>query len=114
MGEPFEVNDEDDDDFTNGLEDYLILNQQSNFVNEKIEAFKKWKCRLLGIPYQRPPTFTAQKFEVIKYSFGPLEEYVSIKITEFNELTRTEENVTQVYYDIFRIKDEGWFVTRTK
>ena len=45
MEEPLETNDEDDDDYTNGLEDYLIFNQEYNFVNEKAEAFKKQKCQ---------------------------------------------------------------------
>ena len=114
MEGPLESNDEKDDDYIDGLEDYLLCNQESNFVNEKDEAFKKQKCQLLGIPYQKPPTFTTENFEVNKYSFGPVEEYATIKITEFNELTHTEDNVTQVYHDIFRIKDKEWYVTRTK
>lgn len=39
--EPLESNDEKVDDYTDGLEDYLVCNQESNFVSEKAEAFKK-------------------------------------------------------------------------
>ena len=91
-----ESSNEKEDEYTNKLEDYLICNQESNFVDGKNEAFKKRKCQLPGIPYHKPPSFTAENFEVIKYSFGPLEEYAAIKTTEYNELTRTEENVSQL------------------
>lgn len=39
--EPLESNDDKDDDYTDGLEDYLICNRESNFVNEKAKVFKK-------------------------------------------------------------------------
>ena len=56
----------------------------------------------------------SEKFKVIKYSLGPCEEYVAIKTKEYIRLSRSEENVAQLYGNIFNMKDEGWHVTRIK
>lgn len=96
------------------LDDYLIKDDYSNFFNKSEEAFIKRKCKLLGITYHNPPMMISKKFEVIKYSLGPCKEYVAIKTKEFIRLTRSEENVSQLYGNISRMKDEGWVVTRTK
>ncbi|GJV66861.1 hypothetical protein Tco_1482370 [Tanacetum coccineum] len=85
-----------DDDDIGDLDDYLIPHDEPYYVDEEEEDFKERGSKLLGIPYEKPPTFKFEKFEVIKYSFEPVEEYVS-----------------HVYQDIFRKKDEGWFVTKT-
>ncbi|GJY69653.1 hypothetical protein Tco_0472635 [Tanacetum coccineum] len=85
-----------DDDDIGDLDDYLIPHDEPYYVDEEEEDFKERRSKLLGIPYEKPPTFKSKKFEVIKYSFEPVEEYVS-----------------HVYQDIFRKKDEGWFVTKT-
>nr|GEU37246.1 hypothetical protein [Tanacetum cinerariifolium] len=69
---------EDDDDIRD-LDDYLIQNDASYYVDEEEEIFKEIKSKLLGIPYEKPPTFKYEKFEVIKFSLGPTEEYVAIK-----------------------------------
>ena len=56
----------------------------------------------------------SEKLEVIKYSFGPHEDYVATKAIDHKELDQTEENVATLYGNIFRMKDEGWHVARTK
>ncbi|GJS94611.1 hypothetical protein Tco_0801579 [Tanacetum coccineum] len=63
---------EDDDDDIGDLDDYLIPQDASYYVDEEEERFKERKSKLLGIPYKKPPTFKSKKFEVIKYSFGPM------------------------------------------
>nr|GEW12255.1 retrovirus-related Pol polyprotein from transposon TNT 1-94 [Tanacetum cinerariifolium] len=101
---------EDDDDI-NDLDDYLIMNYASYFVDEEKERSKEIRCKLLGIPYVKPQACKYEKFEVIKYSFGPAEEYVAIKEYEYDIWLRTKENVSQVFKEIFRKKDEGWSIT---
>ncbi|GKC23799.1 hypothetical protein Tco_1025949 [Tanacetum coccineum] len=69
----------DDDDDIGDLDDYLIPNNTPYYVDEEEERFKEKRSKLLVIPYEKPPTFKSEKFEVIKYSLGPAKEYVSIK-----------------------------------
>ncbi|GJQ90656.1 hypothetical protein Tco_0001795 [Tanacetum coccineum] len=104
---------EDDDDISD-LDDYLITSDAPYHVNEEEKKFKERRSKLLGIPYKKPPTFRSKKFEVIKYSLGPVKEYVAIKEHEYDIWIRTKENVSQVCEEIFLKKDEGWTVTRTK
>ncbi|GJT01654.1 hypothetical protein Tco_0822823 [Tanacetum coccineum] len=75
---------EDDDDDIGDLDDYLIPNDAPYYVDEEEKRFKKRRSKLLGIPYEKPPTFKSEKFKVIKYSFGPAEEYVAIKEYEYD------------------------------
>nr|GEW21782.1 hypothetical protein [Tanacetum cinerariifolium] len=88
------------------LEHYLVQKDPPYFINEKEEKSKERKCMLLGIPYVKPPTYKIERFEVVKYSFGPLEEYVAINELEHDIWFRTEENVSNGYQDIFYTKDE--------
>ncbi|GKD84048.1 hypothetical protein Tco_1350887 [Tanacetum coccineum] len=53
----------------------------------------------------------AEKFEAIKYSLGPNEEYIAIRSCEYNALERNEDSVSHIYQDIFQKKDKGWTVT---
>nr|GEX95456.1 hypothetical protein [Tanacetum cinerariifolium] len=105
---------EDDDDDIGDLEVYLIRKDPPYYVNKDDERSKERRCKLLEIPYVKPPTCKSEKFKVVKYSFGPVEEYLAIKEFKYHIWVRTEENVSQFYQDIFRKKDEGWSVTRTK
>ncbi|GJW11484.1 hypothetical protein Tco_1577311 [Tanacetum coccineum] len=43
----------------------------------------------------------AEKFEVIKYSLGPNEEYIAINTSECRAWTRNEYSVSQIYQEIF-------------
>ncbi|GJU96089.1 hypothetical protein Tco_1320845 [Tanacetum coccineum] len=71
-------------------------------------------CELLGNPRQELPVCKVRRFEMIKYSFGPEQEYVSIKEHEYDDLTRANEDACHAYREIFRIMDEGWLVTRAE
>ncbi|GJW58850.1 hypothetical protein Tco_0105581 [Tanacetum coccineum] len=55
---------EDDDDIGN-LDDYLIPQDASYYVDEEEEPFKERKSKLLGIPYKKPPAFKSEKFESV-------------------------------------------------
>ncbi|GJV14964.1 hypothetical protein Tco_1360287 [Tanacetum coccineum] len=74
----------DDDDDIGDFEDYLIRKDPPYYVNEEEENSKERRCKLLGIPYVKPPTCKSKKFEVVKYSFEPAEEYVAIKEYEYD------------------------------
>ncbi|GJU26343.1 hypothetical protein Tco_1164964 [Tanacetum coccineum] len=54
------------------------------------------------------------KFEVIKYMIGDNEEFLAICTRECDSWARTVNRVSSIYHDIFRKKDEGWTVHRTK
>ncbi|GKA86477.1 hypothetical protein Tco_0808188 [Tanacetum coccineum] len=49
----------------------------------------------------------AEKFEVIKYSLGPNEEYIVIISCEYNAWERNKDSVSHIYQDIFRKKGQG-------
>ncbi|GJT26393.1 hypothetical protein Tco_0906668 [Tanacetum coccineum] len=50
----------------------------------------------------------AEKFEVIKYSLGPNEEYIAINTCECNAWKRNEYSVSEHYMRFFFKKDKGW------
>ncbi|GJV63131.1 hypothetical protein Tco_1473959 [Tanacetum coccineum] len=54
------------------------------------------------------------KFEVIKYSIGDNKEFMGIRTLERDSWDQTVNGVSSIYLDIFRKKDEGWTVHRTK
>nr|GEX46170.1 hypothetical protein [Tanacetum cinerariifolium] len=85
---------EGDDDNIRDLDDYLILNNASYYIDEEEEGFKERKRKLLGMPYEKQPTSKSKKFDLIKYSLGSAEEYVAIKEYEYDIWVRTKENVS--------------------
>ncbi|GJV74746.1 hypothetical protein Tco_1506330 [Tanacetum coccineum] len=54
------------------------------------------------------------RFEVIKYSIGDNEEFMGIRTLERHSWAQTVNEVSSIYLDIFRKKDEGWTVHRIK
>ncbi|GJS25137.1 hypothetical protein Tco_0453769 [Tanacetum coccineum] len=80
----------DDNDDIGDLNDYLIPRDASYYVDEGEERLKERKSKLLRIPYEKPPTSKSKKFEVIKYSLGPAEEYIAIKEYQYDIWVRTE------------------------
>nr|GEU43716.1 hypothetical protein [Tanacetum cinerariifolium] len=84
--------DEDDDDLE-GIIDYLELTLYDGFINSDDEEYKKRKCRLLGMPYVKPPPILIEKVNVTRYSIGPGEVYTKIKVSKVEELFRTRGNI---------------------
>nr|GEU28932.1 zf-BED domain-containing protein [Tanacetum cinerariifolium] len=85
----------EDDDIID-LYGYLIPQDASYYVDEEEERFKERKSKLLGMPYEKASTFKSEKFEVIKYSLGPTEEYVAIKEYEARGAGFVWERVVEV------------------
>ncbi|GJR89662.1 hypothetical protein Tco_0213673 [Tanacetum coccineum] len=54
------------------------------------------------------------KFEVIKYSIGDNEEFLGVRALEHQSWAQTVNGISNIYLDIFRKKDKGWSVHRTK
>ncbi|GJS17201.1 hypothetical protein Tco_0411673 [Tanacetum coccineum] len=66
----------------------VILNNAPHSDNIKDEQLNERACK-------------GKKFEVIKYSLGPNEEYIAINACECNAWTRNEYSVSHIYQEIF-------------
>ncbi|GJR40512.1 reverse transcriptase domain-containing protein [Tanacetum coccineum] len=86
---------EDDDDLE-GIIDYLEPILYDGFIDSDDEEYKERKCRLLGMPYIKPPLFLIEKVKVTRYSVGPGEVYTKIKVSEVEELSRTRRNIATI------------------
>ncbi|GJT94111.1 hypothetical protein Tco_1082956 [Tanacetum coccineum] len=53
----------------------------------------------------------AEKFEAIKYSLRPNEEYIAVRRCEYNAWKKNKECISQIYQEIFQKKDNGWKVS---
>ncbi|GJV26354.1 hypothetical protein Tco_1379049 [Tanacetum coccineum] len=86
---------EDDDDLE-GIIDYLEPTLYDEFIDSDDEEYKEMKCRLLGMPYIKPPLILIEKVKVTRYSVGPGEVYTKIKVLEVEELSRTRGNIANI------------------
>ncbi|GKA57368.1 DNA-directed DNA polymerase [Tanacetum coccineum] len=77
-----------------------ILNKAPKADNQNNEQPSKRVCK-------------AEKFEAIKYSLRPNEEYIAIRSCECNAWEMNEDSMSHIYQDIFQKKDKGWTVTHT-
>nr|GEW40287.1 hypothetical protein [Tanacetum cinerariifolium] len=87
--------DEDDVD-QEGIIDYLEPTLYGRFVDSDDDEYKERKCRLLGMPYIKPPLILIEKVYVTKYSIGPGEVYTKIKISRVEEFSRTKGNIASI------------------
>ncbi|GJU54940.1 hypothetical protein Tco_1228654 [Tanacetum coccineum] len=92
----------------------LVWNNAPCHANEEEDQYGEDRCELLENPCQELPVCKIGSFEVIKYSFGPAQKYIAIKECEHGNWKRTKEDACHAYQGIFRIMDEGWFVTRAE
>ncbi|GJT55971.1 hypothetical protein Tco_0991025, partial [Tanacetum coccineum] len=77
----------DDDDDIRDLEDYLIQKDPPYYVNEEEEErSKEQRCKLLRIPYVRPPTCKSEMFEEPS---GRLNDYGHQLIRRIHQLDTT-------------------------
>nr|GEV34673.1 reverse transcriptase domain-containing protein [Tanacetum cinerariifolium] len=60
-----ELIEDDDDDDIEDLDDYLIPQDASYYIDEEEERFKERKSKLLGIPYEKPPTFKSKSLREV-------------------------------------------------
>ncbi|GJX63110.1 hypothetical protein Tco_0296010 [Tanacetum coccineum] len=71
-----------------------IINKAPKSNNQNNEQPSKRVCK-------------AKKFEAIKYSLGPNEEYIVIRSYEYNAWERNKDSVSHIYQDIFSEKGQG-------
>ncbi|GKB10100.1 hypothetical protein Tco_0844023 [Tanacetum coccineum] len=83
-------------------------------IKDNRRAIKEGMCELLRNPCEILAMCKIERFEVIKYSFGPVEDFVAIKECSYDDWMRTEEDACHAYQDIFTKMDEWWFVTRAE
>ncbi|GKA35746.1 hypothetical protein Tco_0722237 [Tanacetum coccineum] len=93
---PFEEKCDGDDDDLEGIIDYLEPRLYDGFIGSDDEEYKERKCRLLGIPYVKPPPILIEKVSVTRYSIGPGEVYTKMKVSEVEELSRTRGNIANI------------------
>nr|GEW37954.1 hypothetical protein [Tanacetum cinerariifolium] len=91
----FKGTDEDDVDLE-GIIDYLEPTLYGRFVDSDDDEYKERKCRLLRMPYIKPPLILIEKVYVTRYSIGPGEVYTKIKISRVEELSRTKGNIASI------------------
>ncbi|GKD59187.1 hypothetical protein Tco_1296696 [Tanacetum coccineum] len=87
--------DEDDDDLE-WIIDYLEPTLYDGFIDSDDEDYKERKCKLLGMPYIKPPPILIEKVNVTRYSIGPGEVYTKLKVLKVDELSRTRGNITTI------------------
>ncbi|GKE05301.1 hypothetical protein Tco_1397319 [Tanacetum coccineum] len=86
---------EDDDDLE-GIIYYFEPTLYDGFIDSDDEEYKERKCRLLGMPYIKPPPILIEKVKVTRYNVGPGEVYTKIKFSETKELSRTRGNIANI------------------
>nr|GEY07825.1 hypothetical protein [Tanacetum cinerariifolium] len=83
-------------------------------ANEEEKQYKEYRCLMLGNPRQEQLVYKNEMFDLIKYSFGPAKKYIAIKEYEHDDLKRANEDACHAYQEIFRVMDEGWFMTKAE
>ncbi|GJS52696.1 hypothetical protein Tco_0626058 [Tanacetum coccineum] len=86
-----------DDHVIGNFDNDLVWDNAPYHANEEEDQYEEDRCELLGNPRQEPSVCKIGRFEVIKYSFGPTEKYISIKECEHDDWTRTEEDSCNAY-----------------
>ncbi|GKD55313.1 hypothetical protein Tco_1288700 [Tanacetum coccineum] len=93
-------------------------NSQSNeilcMVEKNYEANNTGNTQDNKKEHHDPSICNIRIFEMMKYSFDADDEYVAIKEREHSDHSRTNVDACQAYQELFRIMDEGWFVTKEK
>ncbi|GJS29166.1 hypothetical protein Tco_0489786 [Tanacetum coccineum] len=84
----------------------ITINDHEERENEK-EHGNEERCELFDNPHHKTPVCKIRRFEMIKYSFGQVEECVAIKECKYDDLTKTNEDSYRAYQEIFRSMDEG-------
>ncbi|GKC01316.1 hypothetical protein Tco_0987452 [Tanacetum coccineum] len=80
---------------------YIKAREKNDIEKEDERSQKKHKSNKSNLEINnRHPNkreCKAEKFEAIKYSLGPNEEYISIKRCEYNAWERNEDNINMAY-----------------
>ncbi|GJT02208.1 RNA-directed DNA polymerase, eukaryota, reverse transcriptase zinc-binding domain protein [Tanacetum coccineum] len=104
----FNETSEDKDDLE-GILNYLEPKSYNGFIDLDDEAYNQRKCKLLGITYRKPSPVLIEKVEVIRYTIGPGETYIKIRVIGIDEMARTRNNVAAIRAGLMKemAKDES-------
>ncbi|GJW86443.1 hypothetical protein Tco_0161783 [Tanacetum coccineum] len=89
----------------------LKTHKKSGTIKEKEQSQTKRKYSNTSNTTDEQPNkrrCKAENFEAIQYSLGPNEEYIAIRSYEYDIWERNEDNLSIIYQDIFKKKDDGW------
>ncbi|GJZ90814.1 hypothetical protein Tco_0662741 [Tanacetum coccineum] len=53
-------------------------------------------CRLLGLTYREAPPILIEKVKVTRYTIGPEETYIKVKVLGIDKMPRTRDNVATI------------------
>nr|GEY98538.1 reverse transcriptase domain-containing protein [Tanacetum cinerariifolium] len=85
-----------DEDDLEGILYYLEPRSYDGFINLDDEAYNKSRCKLLGMTYKEPTLILIEKVKVTRYTIGPGEIYIKVKVLEVYEIPRTRDNVAAI------------------
>ncbi|GJS23595.1 hypothetical protein Tco_0452227 [Tanacetum coccineum] len=99
------------------LEPYLKTQEMNNTKNDDEQRQTKRKCNDANLEVNNTSNtlnnersnkrmFNDERFEVIKYSLGPNEEYIAIIRCEYDTWERNDDTMYQIYQEIFLEKGQ--------
>ncbi|GJW16731.1 hypothetical protein Tco_0024167 [Tanacetum coccineum] len=83
----------DNDNDIEDLDDYLVRDDAPFIINEEEERFKEKRCKLLGIPYKKPPN--VQVFSIWKAFGGNTRDFGSFG-EETNKTTDLHQHLSRI------------------
>ncbi|GKD77572.1 hypothetical protein Tco_1340193, partial [Tanacetum coccineum] len=86
-------NTSEDKDDLEGILDYLKPRSYDGFIDLDDEAYNKRRCRLLGMTYEEPTLILIKKDKVTRYTVGPGETFIKVKVLGVEKIPRTRDNV---------------------
>ncbi|GJY22359.1 hypothetical protein Tco_0394925 [Tanacetum coccineum] len=59
-------------------------------------AYNERKCRLLGLTYREPHPILIEDVKVTRYTIGPKEIYMKVKVLGIDKMPRTRDNIATI------------------
>ncbi|GKE75265.1 hypothetical protein Tco_1537306 [Tanacetum coccineum] len=89
-------NTSEDEEILEGILDYLKPRSYDGFIDLDDEAYNKRRCRLLGMTYEEPTPIIIEKAKVTRYTVGPGETYIKVKLFGVKKIPRIRDNVATI------------------
>ncbi|GJY04766.1 hypothetical protein Tco_0370706 [Tanacetum coccineum] len=85
----------DNDNDIEDLDDYLVRDDAPFIINEEGERFKEKRCKLLGIPYKKPPKCKSKSLSIWKAFGGNTRDLGSLG-EETNKTTDLHQHLSRI------------------
>ncbi|GKG03791.1 hypothetical protein Tco_0314178, partial [Tanacetum coccineum] len=82
----------EDEDYLEGLLDYLKPRSYDGFIYLDNEAYNKRRCKLLGMTYEELTPILIEKAKLTRYIIGPSETHTKVKVLGVENIPRTRDN----------------------